>query len=75
MRVVIVLETDDILAVEQACLDEDAEAALRFVKVRVKPQIDAAQKSLCDPQMHIRGDLGTEAVRAAPGGPPPVARE
>jgi hypothetical protein len=68
-RVVIVLETADILAVEQACLDEDAEAALRFVRERVKPQMGAAQKSLCDPQMHLRGELGeqvAEAIRSSP---------
>lgn len=47
--VVVTLEAADLLAVEQICLDRDAEAALRFIKERLKPQIEAAQKGLCDP--------------------------
>lgn len=57
-RVVITLEMPELLEVEEICLDEDAEAALRFVKGRVKRQIDAAQKGGCDPQHHLRGSTG-----------------
>ena len=57
-RVVVAFETADILEVEEICLDDDAQAALRFVKERVKPQIDAAQKGGCDPQFHLKGSLG-----------------
>lgn len=54
-RVVVTLEMPDILEVEEICLDEDAAAALRFVKERAKPQIDAAEKAGCDPQFGLRG--------------------
>ena len=54
-RVVVTLEMSDILVVEELCLDEDAAAALRFVKERVKPQIDAAEKAGCDAQFGLRG--------------------
>ncbi len=57
-RVVLTLETADILEVEEICLDEDAAGALRFLKERVKPQMEAAQKGGCDPQFHLKGSLG-----------------
>lgn len=60
-RVVVTLEMPDILEVEEMCLDEDAAAALRFVKKRVKPQIDAAGKGGCDPQFGLRGPDGGAA--------------
>jgi hypothetical protein len=53
--VVVTLEMPDILEVEEICLDEDGGAALRFVRERVKPQIDAARKSGCDPQFGLHG--------------------
>ncbi len=51
----------EILEVEEICLDEDAAAALRFVKDRVKPQIDAARKAGCDAQFGLRRPDGAPA--------------
>ena len=51
----------EILEVEEICLDEDAAAALRFVKDRVKPQIDAARKAGCDAQFDLRRHDGAPA--------------
>lgn len=70
----VTLEMRDILEVEEICLDGDAAGALRFVRERVRPQIDAAEKAGCDAQLHLHGDdasaraSGEDAERGELGG-------
>jgi len=46
--VVITLKQDDLLAMWQAVLDEDADAALAFLKERLVPQVPAKGTAPCD---------------------------
>ena len=47
-QVIITLDESDLLALWAALLDEDASAALAFLKERIRPKIPAKGSASCD---------------------------